>query len=270
MLTVKKLADLLGLSPEVIRHYTHMGILKPIVNSGNNYKYYDEQDLLYLANIRVNRSLGLSLPQAQDFQSGSVKEQRHLLTERSRQLCAEIEKLQKLQKRLTEVENFLAQAEMCRKEGVVKDVRRDPIHSVYTFGLKKSHTDRFAIVQQWSKLFPFVHFSVKIPKEELNDPNFGGPYSVELGLGIVHKYLEEFHLQSTPPVETIPEGRFLIIYLKTYDILNLGPKDLKPLLDKVLSLNMSFTHSSSGRLLAIEETPDGPLFSILIRVRISD
>lgn len=105
MLTVKKLADLLGLSPEVIRHYTHMGILKPVVNSGNNYKYYDEQDLLYLANIRVNRSLGLSLPQAQDFQSGSVKEQRHLLTERSRQLCAEIEKLQKLQKRLTEVEN---------------------------------------------------------------------------------------------------------------------------------------------------------------------
>ena len=65
MLTVKKLADLLGLSPEVIRHYTHMGILKPVVNSGNNYKYYDEQDLLYLANIRVNRSLGLSLPQAQ-------------------------------------------------------------------------------------------------------------------------------------------------------------------------------------------------------------
>ena len=74
MLTVKKLADLLGLSPEVIRHYTHMGILKPVVNSGNNYKYYDEQDLLYLANIRVNRSLGLSLPQAQDFQSGSVQE----------------------------------------------------------------------------------------------------------------------------------------------------------------------------------------------------
>ena len=159
---------------------------------------------------------------------------------------------------------------MCTMEGVVKDVRRDPIHSVYTYGLKKPHTDQLAIVQQWSKLFPFVHFSVKIPKEELNDPNFGGPYSVELGLGIVHKYLEEFHLQSTPPVETIPEGRFLIIYLKTYDILNLGPKDLKPLLDKVLSLNMSFTHSSSGRLLAIEETPDGPLFSILIRVRISD
>ena len=53
MLTVKKLADLLGLSPEVIRHYTHMGILKPVVNSGNNYKYYDEQDLLYLSLIHI-------------------------------------------------------------------------------------------------------------------------------------------------------------------------------------------------------------------------
>ena len=172
MLTVKKLADLLGLSPEVIRHYTHMGILKPVVNSGNNYKYYDEQDLLYLANIRVNRSLGLSLPQAQDFQSGSVQDQRNLLAERSQQLSAEIEKLQKLQKRLTEVETFLAQAEMCTMEGVVKDVRRDPIHSVYTYGLKKPHTDQLAIVQQWSKLFPFVHFSVKIPKEEYINRTF--------------------------------------------------------------------------------------------------
>lgn len=93
-----------------------MGILKPVVNSGNNYKYYDEQDLLYLANIRVNRSLGLSLPQAQDFQSGSVQDQRNLLAERSQQLSAEIEKLQKLQKRLTEVETFLAQAEMCTRK----------------------------------------------------------------------------------------------------------------------------------------------------------
>lgn len=98
MLTVKKLADLLGLSPEVIRHYTHIGILKPVVNSGNNYKYYDEQDLLYLANIRVNRSLGLSLPQAQDFQSSSVKKQRNLLAERSQQLSAEIENSENFRK----------------------------------------------------------------------------------------------------------------------------------------------------------------------------
>ena len=142
MLTVKKLADLLGLSPEVIRHYTHIGILKPVVNSGNNYKYYDEQDLLYLANIRVNRSLGLSLPQAQDFQSSPVKKQRNLLAERSQQLSAEIEKLRKLQKRLTEVETFLAQAERCTMEGVVKDVRRDPIHSVYTCLLYTSPSPR--------------------------------------------------------------------------------------------------------------------------------
>lgn len=241
-----------------------------MVNSGNNYKYYDEQDLLYLANIRVNRSLGLSLPQAQDFQSSSVKKQRNLLAERSQQLSAEIEKLRKLQKRLTEVETFLAQAEMCTMEGVVKDVRRDPIHSVYTFGLKKPAYGPVGYCSAVVEVVSVRPFFVKLPKEELNDPNFEGPYSVELGLGIVHKYLEEFQLHSTPPLETIPAGRFLIIYLKLTNILNLGPKDLKPLLDKVRSLNTSFTHSSSGRLLAIEETSEGPLFSILIRVRISD
>ena len=61
MLTVKKLADLLGLSPEVIRHYTHMGILKPVVNSGNNYKYYDEQDLLSISKVKQARSASMWL-----------------------------------------------------------------------------------------------------------------------------------------------------------------------------------------------------------------
>ena len=99
MQTVKAIADALGVTSDVVRHYTECKLVTPVTNSENKYKYYDEQDLLYLANIRVNRSLGLSLPQAQDFQSSSVKEQKSLLAARSQQLSAEIDKLQKLQKR---------------------------------------------------------------------------------------------------------------------------------------------------------------------------
>lgn len=116
--------------------------------------------------------------------------------------------------------------------------------------------------------FPFTHISIKIPKEELQNPAFSGPYSVSLGLGIINKYAEQFKLKIAPPVETIPPGRFLIIYLKVSDIFNLTRKDLLPLFEKAEELGVRFSLQSSGRLLAIEENGKETEFFILIRVRI--
>lgn len=270
MFTVKKLAELLGVSSDVVRHYTSSGILNPLVNTENNYKYFDEQDLLHLANARVNRSFGLSVPEVLEFQKSSLSEQKAILEKESRKIEKELERVLKIQKRLKEVETFLNQADWCTIPGRVKDVRRDPIHSIYTYGAGKKHSEQMKVIKAWAQLFPYAHLSIKVPKEELNDSSFAGTYSVEIGLGMVHKYIEELGLSVEAPVETVPEGRFLIIYLKTYDILNLSAEELEPLTSKAKELNVSFTHNSSGRLLAIEETEKGPLFSILIRVRIGD
>lgn len=66
----------------------------------------------------------------------------------------------------------------------------------------------------------------------------------------------------------MPAGRFLIIYLKTRDVLHLTPDELRPLREKAAALGLPFLNDSTGRLLAVEKTPEGPLFYILIRIRI--
>lgn len=267
MYTVKKLADSLGVGTDVIRHYTDIGLVTPVVNSETGYRYYDENDALAVANIRVARSLNFSLPQAQELQKEAVTDQIGEMERQEAEISSEISMLQNKLRRLREVRVFLQKTQLCN--GTVQDVERNAIHSIYTIGLTKDYAANKKVVGEWMEKLPYTHISVKLPKAELNDAGFAGPYSVELGVGVTEEYAKELELNMEPPVESIPGGRCLILYIKTRDILGLGPKDVEPLLAKSRELGMPFLNDSSGRLLAIEETPEGPLFYILIRCRIA-
>ena len=268
MLTVKKIADLLGVSNDLIRHHSESGILTPWVNSQNRYKYYDDTDFLLLAQARNDRSLGFSLSEIKEFQYSDAQEKTSFLDARLSDIESQLQSLERVKKRLKEEAFFLNLSALCN--GTVKDVRRSAIHSIYTYSASGTKKINAKLVREWTDLFPFSHVSIKISKEELNNPNFKGPYSVEIGFGLTDEYMREFKLSEEPPVENIPAGRFLIIYLKTRDILSVTSEELKPLTDKSRELGLPFTHQSSGRLLNIEKDGQGLLFSVLIRVRIGD
>lgn len=59
--TVKKLASLSGVSPRTLRFYDEIGLLKPSYYGDNNYRYYEEEELLKLQQILFFRELGFSL-----------------------------------------------------------------------------------------------------------------------------------------------------------------------------------------------------------------
>ena len=59
--TVKKLAKLSGVSARTLHHYDAIGLLKPAFYGLNNYRYYEEPQLLLLQQILFYRELGFSL-----------------------------------------------------------------------------------------------------------------------------------------------------------------------------------------------------------------
>ena len=61
MLTVKKLAELAGVTPRTLHHYDAIGLLKPSRVGPNGYRYYDERALLRLQQILFYRELDMSL-----------------------------------------------------------------------------------------------------------------------------------------------------------------------------------------------------------------
>lgn len=59
--TVKKLAQLSGISIRTLRFYDEIGLLKPAYYGNNNYRYYEEEQILMLQQILFYRELGLPL-----------------------------------------------------------------------------------------------------------------------------------------------------------------------------------------------------------------
>jgi len=63
--TVNKLARLSGVSPRTLRFYDEIGLLKPAFYGDNQYRYYEEEQLLMLQQILFFRELGFSLDDIQ-------------------------------------------------------------------------------------------------------------------------------------------------------------------------------------------------------------
>jgi len=59
--TVKKLARLSGISIRTLRFYDKIGLLNPAYYGDNNYRYYEEEQVLMLQQILFYRELGFSL-----------------------------------------------------------------------------------------------------------------------------------------------------------------------------------------------------------------
>ena len=63
--TVKKLAQVSGVSVRTLHFYDEMGLLKPAYHGSNGYRFYEEPQLLLLQQILFFRELGLELKQIQ-------------------------------------------------------------------------------------------------------------------------------------------------------------------------------------------------------------
>lgn len=59
--TVKKLAELSGVSTRTLRFYDEISLLKPAFYGDNQYRYYEEEQLLMLQQILFFRELGMPL-----------------------------------------------------------------------------------------------------------------------------------------------------------------------------------------------------------------
>jgi DNA-binding transcriptional MerR regulator len=69
--TVNKLAKLSGVSPRTLRFYDKIDLLKPAFYGDNNYRYYEEEQLLMLQQILFFRELGFSLDDIQRILSST-------------------------------------------------------------------------------------------------------------------------------------------------------------------------------------------------------
>ena len=91
--TVKKLAELSGVSVRTLHFYDAIGLLKPAYHGSNGYRFYEEAQLLALQQILFFRELGFELKQIQKVLGKKEFDQIAALNSHRKSLIQESEKI---------------------------------------------------------------------------------------------------------------------------------------------------------------------------------
>ena len=103
---VKQLAKLMDVTPETVRYYSRVGLLKPVRSETNGYQEYTQQDTQRLKFIISARQLGFSIKDIQQIITQSEQGNcpcpltRKLITERLAQTEALFQETLKLRNRM--------------------------------------------------------------------------------------------------------------------------------------------------------------------------
>ena len=106
MMTANILANKSDVSLYTVRHYTRIGLLKPVRNSNNNYKIYQPSDTVRVRFIKAAGNLGFSLTEIADVLDEAKHGKspcpmvREIIVRRIEENRRKIKEMQKLQKKM--------------------------------------------------------------------------------------------------------------------------------------------------------------------------
>ena len=94
--TVKKLAEVSGVSVRTLHFYDEIGLLAPAYVGDNGYRYYEEEQLLMLQQILFFREIGFELKQIRDVLNQSDFDKLQALKTHRQVLAGKQQRLQEL------------------------------------------------------------------------------------------------------------------------------------------------------------------------------
>ena len=95
MVTIKKAAELTGLTPKAIRHYENLGLCPCSLRTEGRYRMYDPETLDRLRQIRYYRELGFSLEEIRRLLTAPEETLREALTRQRQKVTDEITRQQR-------------------------------------------------------------------------------------------------------------------------------------------------------------------------------
>jgi len=106
MLTVSELSKAAQVTPDAVRHYVRLGLLKPQRHSVNDYKLFSDRDIKKVKFIRQAKGLGYTLADIQVIFDHSTRGQspcpavREIIQRRIKENEARLDELAMLQNRM--------------------------------------------------------------------------------------------------------------------------------------------------------------------------
>ncbi len=208
---ISEVADFLGMSQQTIRYYEEMGVVKPMRDQSNGYRYYNVLDINVLILARQFRALGLSVTDAAQALNNLTPGK---LIEVMREKYAALEKQIAISLKTMEFIEDVTQHITSLQFGEILHRKRP---GMYAFFFRKHLAflkDPYVQprIREWMEYLPLAeHFLEFLPD---SFPQGDGTYL--MGLCIEEKFAEPFDLHNEEGVQYIPPKDCLYTVIEQY------------------------------------------------------
>ena len=194
-------ARILGISTDLIRYYEKKGVVTPVKDKSNDYRYYDTWDINYLIDCLWYKNFGFNIDHIADMVSDFSRTD--LLSDldgKEAELEESIHHQQLLLRRIREYRESVASV---RELVGVCDIRRSPAIAYYLNRFNQSYDNSAKLrqtSQKWLKYMPFTKRHFEINWEDV----LGGGEGYAWGFSLDMQYVEELKVPIAPPIVTLP------------------------------------------------------------------
>lgn len=249
-------SKILGISPDLVRYYEKKGVVSPVKNKSNDYRYYETRDTNFLIDCLFYKNFGFSIEETAELvRNCSMDEISHRFDANERQLEETIRRSQLLLRRSREyretvagIPAHLGQCSFRERPACIYYINRH--NQVYNTEPRMQ-----AVTQQWLKYLPFSRRSFIVPQNALLSASPADDF--QWGFSLSEDYAAILGASAEPPVMRIPAQHCVYTVFSSPDS-SFSPRYLDYAVAFIREQGLSLCGDVYGNLL-ISSREDGPL-----------
>ncbi|MDO4619054.1 MAG: MerR family transcriptional regulator [Lachnospiraceae bacterium] len=255
---ISEVAKLLDITPEAIRYYERLGLINPVRDEKNGYRYYGTWDIHMLNRARSYHELGFPLEEgAELLAKPSDLDVAEALEEREQELQQEISYEMNLLRRIRESRANIRDA--ASSIGNYRIERRPALYRLHT--QNRYEQDRNPEIQrlmkEWETHAAFMDSSAMFKLEDL----YAGNNEFSFGLVLEESYADFLHVKKSEYVEYFESCPCLYTAMESRDSVNQGAERYEGLL-KEMSRRGFIANGPLLTRVVVMRKPDNEYFNL--------
>lgn len=266
--SIGEFAEIVGVTVDTLRLYEKYGIINPVRDERNNYRYYDDLDVRNLLMSRWYRSLQMPLQDVASFTKYPSKDN---ITEKLQEIQMNLQDeinaktmlLNRINQINADIEKIAPLLNKCRKEevaGLYRLIQTDKNTLLQEDFIKNT-------VNQWMDLLPHTFYSFKMDREGIISNKNCIKYN--WGLGINEENYHHLNLGiKNDNIEYIPPTTCISSIILSRDSEYLIKDTFQFMIDYILENNYTIDGDSFGRIILNEKINNTIRFYLEINIPI--
>ncbi len=239
-------AKILGISPDLLRYYEKKGVVKPVKDQNNDYRYYEPWDINFLIDCLWYKNFGFGIEQVAQIVSRSDYDNLlAMMSEKKTEIEYSIRwkelQLRRLREALTEIQRargLLGKCDLVYSPEIVRYLNR---HNFIYDNSKELQ----ALSHQWLQYMPLIHRCFEIGQEDLENKTDNYAWGFSLNMD----YVRELNVPVKPPVKHLPAEPSIHSIFKSAGKDAFTPRHLKFIMDYARENGLSVAGNARGNLI---------------------